>query len=134
MGNTVHNGAAGIDTEFRYHNALRNQKICRGDTQLPAQLLTGTDTAAENVGMAQIFCGAFHVTGFNQLADQGGGNALSVSDLLRNDHTGKTLAGAKRAQLIRVAFAPMAETEVVTADKACGTFCNQKVQKVLPRS
>ena len=130
----VNKGAAGIDTEFRHGDSGGNLKVCGGNTQSPAQLLTVQNLTGQHMGVTKITGGAFHVSGFEQTPDQGRGDPLALTGLFRHNDTGKTQFGAEGQQLFGISFSPTAETEIVTADEAGGALLQQLLQKLLPRS
>ena len=128
----VKTGKTGIDTEFWDQNILRQMQIGCGNADGPAQLPAWNYSSGENVGMTEETVGTFHLSLLQKGADVGRGDPDAVHGLLRNHNAGKLPLGAIGAQLFGIAFAAVAEPEIVAADEACGNVILQIFQKILP--
>jgi len=69
---SVNNDTAGIDTEFRHHDIIRNHKIGSWYANFSSDFLTVQNMTGQNMRVAQKMGGAFHFSRFDQMPDQRG--------------------------------------------------------------
>ena len=84
------------------------------------------------MGVAQETLGGLHVAALDLGADIGGGNALAVHGLLRDDGAGQAPVLAEFQQSLNAALVFAAKTEVIAADKAHSALLQKAREKFLP--
>ena len=70
----------------------------------------------------------FFLGKFDELTDQGRRDPPALQSLLWDDNTGKCTSCAECAQVFGISLAAVAESEIVTADKACCALFQQLLQ------
>ena len=132
IGLAVDGDTAGIDAEFRHHQSLFQTDVGGGDAQGPAQLLAGDHHAGDDVGMAQETLGGLHIAALDLGADIGGGNALAVHGLLRDDGAGQAPLLTEFHKSLDISLVTAAEPEVVAADEAHSALLQKAREEFLP--